>query len=171
MKWQEMDGRERYRVVELAMKGVELSKLSREFGVSRQVLHRAMKRAEQAVREALESQRPGRKPRPEEEQRVRALEKEKAELTKENGRLKTRYEVAQAYIDLMRKLERGEILPGEEDLAQKKRQWMERAGKRGDCPGVPGTRMGIGGGEQGAGSDAAGSPAVDGTPDRERRGT
>ena len=87
MKWQELSGEERYRVVELARKGeVPMRELCRTFGVSRQTLYRAMEAADQASMAALEPKRRGRKPRPESEVQREEWEQEKADLQKELAR-------------------------------------------------------------------------------------
>ncbi|GAJ18056.1 unnamed protein product, partial [marine sediment metagenome] len=57
MKWQELSGEERYRVVELVRKGeVSITELCQTFGVSRQTLYRALEAADQAAVEALGAQ-------------------------------------------------------------------------------------------------------------------
>ena len=114
VKWQELSGEERYRVVELARKGeVPLSELCQTFGVSRQTLHRAMEAADRASAEALEPKKRGRKPAPASEVRTTELEASNAGLHKELEHWKTKYQVARTLLDLERKLERGEPLPGE----------------------------------------------------------
>jgi transposase-like protein len=115
MKWQELSGEERYRVVELARKGeVSISELCKSFGVSRQTLYRALEAADQAAIDALEPKRRGRKPRPDSEVRAQELETEKEDLHKELSRWRQKYEVAKTVLDLQRRMERGEPLPGEE---------------------------------------------------------
>jgi transposase len=121
MKWQELSGEERYRVVELARKGeVSISELCKSFGVSRQTLYRALEAADRAAVEALEPKRRGRKPRPESEVKAQELETEKEDLHKELSRWRQKYEVAKTVLDLQRRMERGESLPGEE--GKKRRQ-------------------------------------------------
>jgi transposase-like protein len=115
MKWQELSGEERYRVVELARKGeVSIRELCKSFGVSRQTLYRALEAADQAAIDALEPKRRGRKPRPESEVKAQELETEKGDLEKELSRWRQKYEVAKMVLDLQRRMERGESLPGEE---------------------------------------------------------
>ena len=64
LKWQELGGEERYRVVEMARKGeVALSELCKTFGVRRQTLYRAMEAADRASARALEPKKRGRKPK------------------------------------------------------------------------------------------------------------
>ncbi len=114
MKWQELSGEERYRVVELARKGeVGITELCRTFGVSRQTLYRALEAADRASVEALTPKRRGRKPPPASGKKLAEVETEKAKLEKELSRMSQKYEVAQALLDLRRKAERGERLPGE----------------------------------------------------------
>ena len=114
LKWQELSGEERYRVVEMARKGqVPLSELCKTFGVSRQTLYRAMEAADRASAEALEPKKRGRKPAAASEVRTTELEASNAGLHKELEHWKTKYQVARTLLDLERKLERGEPLPGE----------------------------------------------------------
>ena len=114
LKWKELSGEERYRVVEIARKGqMAISELCTTFGVSRQTLYRAMEAADRASAEALEPKRRGRKPRPASEVRSTELEASNAGLHKDLEHWKTKYQVARTLLDLERKLERGERLPGE----------------------------------------------------------
>ncbi len=115
MRWQDLNGEERYRVVELA-RGSEVSirELCRTFAVSRQTLYRAMEMADRSAMAALEPKPRGRKPRPPSERKTQALESEKAALKKELSRWRQKYEVTKTILDLTRRAERGEALPGEE---------------------------------------------------------
>jgi transposase-like protein len=114
LKWRELSGEERYRVVEMARKGqLAISELCQTFGVSRQTLYRAMAAADRASAQALELKRRGRKPKPANEVRTTELEAGNAELSKELEHWKTKYQVVRTLLDLERKLERGEPLPGE----------------------------------------------------------
>jgi transposase-like protein len=123
LKWKELSGEERYRVVELARQGeVALSELCKTFGVSRQTLYRAMEAADRAAAEALEPKKRGRKPRAASEARSTELEASNAGLHKELEHWKTKYQVARTLLDLERKLERGEPLPGEEEKKRKLRK-------------------------------------------------
>ena len=133
LKWQELSGEERYRVVELARKGeVAVSELCRTFGVSRQTLYRAMDAADRAAAEALEPKKRGRKPRPTSEVRTTELEASNTELHKELEHWKTKYQIARTMLDLERKLERGESLPGEKG--------KKRRRKKGQAPSSDRTR-------------------------------
>lgn len=107
LTWKELSGQERYRVVMLARKGeVEVSRLCRTFGVSRQTLYRAMEAADQASMQALEPKRRGRKPTPVSELQAKELTASVADLHKELDHWKTKYEVAKTFIELERQLDR-----------------------------------------------------------------
>ncbi len=121
MNWKDLSGPERYRVLDLARKGeMSIREICQAFGVSRQALSRAMERADQASIEALEPRRPGRKPKPEGEVKSRELVARQEGLEKELAHWKQKYEVARTFLELERKLERGERLPGEEGQRGKK---------------------------------------------------
>lgn len=114
MRWQDLSGEERYRVVELARKGeISIRELCARFGVSRQTLYRAMEAVDRASMEALEPKRRGRKRRTEVEVRNEALEAERTRMAREMDRWRQKYEVAKTILDLQRRMERGEPLPGE----------------------------------------------------------
>ena len=113
--WKALSGEERYRIVELARKGqVAISELCKTFGVSRQTLYRAMEAADRASAEALSPKKRGRKPKPASEVQRAELEESHAGLHKELDHWKMKYQVARTLLDLERKLDRGEPLPGEE---------------------------------------------------------
>jgi transposase-like protein len=123
LKWKALSGEERYRVVEMARKGqLAISELCQTFGVSRQTLYRAMAAADRASMEALELKPRGRKPKPASEVRTTELEAGNAELSKQLEHWKTKYQVVRTLLDLERKLERGEPLPGEEGKKKKQRK-------------------------------------------------
>ncbi len=123
VKWQALSGEERYRVVEMARKGqVAIRELCETFGVSRQTLYRARSAADQASTEALELKPRGRKPKPANEVRTTELEAGNAELNKQLEHWKTKYQVVRTLLDLERKLERGEPLPGEEGKKKRPRK-------------------------------------------------
>jgi transposase-like protein len=131
MKWKDLGGEERYRVLELARKGeMSLKQICETFGVSRQILSRAMEKADRASVEALEPKKPGKKPKGPEEVEIRELASEKATLEKELEHWKQKYEVAKTFLELERKLERGERLPGEQGPAEKKTRGKGRRRKR-----------------------------------------
>jgi len=115
MKWKELGGQERYQVVELVRKGkMTIKEICETFGVSRQALSRAMDRADRASVEALETKKPGKKPKGLQEVEIQELAAGKAGLEKELAHWKQKYEVARTFLELQRKLERGEKLAGEE---------------------------------------------------------
>ena len=63
--------------------------------------------------EALTPKRRGRKRPAASERKLSEIRAEKVDLEKELHRMRQKYEVAQALLDLQRKAERGERLPGE----------------------------------------------------------
>ena len=153
LKWKDLDGAERYRVVELIRKGeVQVQDLCRTFGVSRQTLHRAVAAADQAAIDALKSKPRGRKPEPATRRQVKSLEKETERLEKDLHQMSQRYEVAKALLDLQRKAERGEPLPGEKKTLGRKK------GGRTTSPGGRGPPSGMADrdGSRGSGSDDEG---------------
>lgn len=106
LKWTQLSGQERYRVVMLARKGeMEVKQLCKTFGVSRQTLYRAMEAADQAAMEALEPKKPGRKPVSVSESRARELSSSNDQLQKELAHWQMKYEVAKTFIDLERQLD------------------------------------------------------------------
>ena len=123
VRWRDLSGEERYRVVELARKGeVAVSELCKSFGVSRQTLYRALEAADRASAEALEPKPRGRKPKPESQKRAAELEASNTGLQKELDHWKMKYEVARTLLDLERKLARGERLPGEKGKKRSRRK-------------------------------------------------
>ena len=141
LKWKALSGEERYRVVEMARKGqVPISELCRTFGVSRQTLYRAMAAADRASAQALELKPRGRKPKPTSEILTTELKAGNAELRKELERWKTKYQVARTLLDLERKLERGEPLPGEKGKKKKRPRKKGKTPTSGHTRGQP-TRM------------------------------
>ena len=131
VKWTELSGQERYRVVEMARQGeLAVSQVCKTFGVSRQTLHRAMKAADRASAEALEPKSRGRKPKIASEIRASELEASRTDLQKELKHWKTKYQVARTLLDLERKLERGEALPGEKGEKRRRKTGKDQAGHR-----------------------------------------
>lgn len=121
MKWKDLGGEERYRVLELARKGeMSLKQICETFGVSRQVLNRAMEKTDRASVEALEPKKPGKKPKAPQAVEMEQLAAKKTDLEKELEHWKQKYEVAKTFLELERKLERGQRLPGEQGPAEKK---------------------------------------------------
>jgi transposase-like protein len=110
MDWKSMTGEERYRVVEMARKGEKSKKeICETFGISRQTLNRAVEKVEQVAMEALKPKPPGRKGKSEEEKKIMELSKTQSSLEKDVKHWKTRYEVAQAFIDITREQEEAEL--------------------------------------------------------------
>ena len=123
LKWQDLGAEERLALIEQIWQGrVTKSQLCRTFHMSRQVLHRAIEAAKQAAREALEPKAPGRKPPTEDQERIAELEAQMARKERELKRAQQKYEVAQALLDLQRRLDRGEPLPGEGKKSRRKRK-------------------------------------------------
>jgi transposase-like protein len=160
-KWRDLSGQERYRVVELARKGtVEIAELCRTFGVSRQTLYRALEAADRASVEALTPKRRGRKARAATGKKLAQMQAEQTKLQKALHRMSQRYEVAQALLDLQRRAERGERLPGE-----KKTLRPIRPADPGSAP-ARGTRTNLAGGDDGqrTGSETVGPASLDPSP-------
>jgi hypothetical protein len=141
---------------------VEIKQLCRTFGVSRQTLYRALESADSASVEALTRKRRGRKPTPVAQKKLSELQSEKSRLEKELQRMSQKYEVAQALLDLQRKAERGQRLPGE-----KKRHFRPKRPST-TSPGLDGTATGVADDRAGGGaSDHGGGPdPVDPSPPR-----
>jgi len=124
MKWKELNGEARYRVVQMAREGkVPIKRLCRSFGVSRQSLKTAIDKADQAAMEALTPKSPGRKGKSKEQAEAYAMKQEKASLEKELDRWKQKYEIAMTFVDIHKKLLNGEDLSG-------KRQKPKRSGEK-----------------------------------------
>jgi len=127
MKWKDLNGEERYRVVEMARKReVSIKELCETFGVSRQTLNRAVKIAEEAATQALEPKSPGRKIKTLNEQEITELSGQVEGLNKELEHWKTKYEVAEAFLDLARRYDRGETLETPSGVRKKKRRKKKR---------------------------------------------
>jgi transposase-like protein len=123
MQWKDMTGEEKYRVVEMARKGEKpIKEICRTFGVSRQALSKAMEKVSRAAVDALEPKTPGRKAKTAQDQEISILSKRGTSLKKELNHWKTRYEVAQAFIDLTREDERRQRREG----TKKKRRSPEK---------------------------------------------
>ena len=114
LKWRDLDGQQKYEVVELARKqGVQVKELCQAFGVSRQTLYRAMEVVDKAAIEALSPKPKGRPPVPLPQKDIQTLRARNKELEQDLKRQKLKNEVAQALLDLQRKFDRGQKLPGE----------------------------------------------------------
>lgn len=115
VKWKDLSGEERYRVILIARAGeVPIKELCQTFGVSRQTLYTAMEKVDAAAMEALTAKPPGRKGRSREEEVRIASQKKTEKLEKELQDWKIKYEIAMTFVELHRKLLNGEPLPGEE---------------------------------------------------------
>ena len=132
MKWTELSGEERYRIVEMARKQeVPQKEICETFGVSRQTLYRAMHKADEASAAALEPKRPGRRSKTPDEQAIVELSGQMEGLHKEQEQWKTKYEVAEAFLELERRYDRGEpLLETTPAGAEKKRRRKKKAKKR-----------------------------------------
>lgn len=133
MKWKDLNGEARYRVVQMVREGkVSIKALCRSFGVSRQSLKTAMDKADQAAMEALTPKSPGRKGKSKDRAEVEAMKQEKVSLEKELDGWKQKYEIAMTYVDIHKKLLNGEEL-------SEKGQKSKRLGKkkRRKCLGNP----------------------------------
>ena len=162
LRWQDLSGEQRYRVIELLRKGeVEVKELCQTFGVSRQTLYRAAAAADQASVAALTPKRRGRKPEPANRKQLSQLESQKKALEKNLERMSQKYEIAQALLDLQRKAERGERLPGEKKNRRSKRRPTQSGA------GATGTKTPMADSDdgRGAGSDTRGSGEL-GPPSR-----
>lgn len=121
MKWKDLSGEERYRVVQMARKGeVPIQELCTTFGVSRQTLNEAMEKVDRAAMAELEPKPPGRKGPTPEKAALTEAKKEKSSLEKELELWKTKYEIAMTFVELHRKVLDGEALPGETEAGEKK---------------------------------------------------
>ena len=161
LRWQDLSGEERYRVIELLRKGeVSVKELCRTFGVSRQTLYRAAEAADQASVAALNPKRRGRKPESANQKQLSQLKSEKKDIQKNLERMSQKYEIAQALLDLQRKAERGERLPGEKKTRRSKRRPTQSGA------GATGTKTAMANSDdgRGAGSDGRGSGELGATP-------
>jgi transposase len=158
LRWQDLSGEERYRVVELMRKGeVEIKQLCQTFGVSRQTLYRALEAADRAAVEALTRKRRGRKPIPVAQQQLAEIRAEKRRLEQALQRMSQKYEVAQALLDLQRKAERGERLPGEKKRrSQPSGPPASRPAPDGTAKGMADDRTGGSAQDHGTGADPVG---------------
>lgn len=181
MQWSELSPAEKYRVVELAESGkTPVAELCATFGVSRQTLHAAREKVRAAAVAALAPQPPGRKPRSVATAELVALKAAQAKTQAEAAHWQQRYEAAKTFLELERKLARGEPLPGETPGAEKKTSRRERreqarrqakAARRAAATRLPlpGPDGGLGGGDHGSGDghDSQVPAPLDGQTDRD----
>ncbi len=130
MKWKDLSGEERYRIVEMARKGeVPMKQLCRTFGMSRQTLNVAMEKADRAAMEALEPKKAGRKGRSREQIDITKLNQQKNSMEKDLDHWKQKYDIAMTFVDLHRKILDGQDLPGEEKGRGKKKNLPHKNSK------------------------------------------
>ena len=111
LKWKDLDGAQKYKVVELAKKPeTSVTDLCRTFGVSRQTLYRAMDLTDKAATAALTAKRKGRPPIPVMEKDLQVLHVRNKQLESDLKQEKLKNQVAQALLDLHRKAERQQRL-------------------------------------------------------------
>jgi hypothetical protein len=123
MKWKDLNGEARYRVVQMAREDkVPIKALCRSFCVSRQTLKTAMDKADQAAMEALTPKSPGRKGKSKEQAEAEAMKQKKDGLQKELDRWKQKYEIAMTFVDIHKKLLNGEALSEEPKRPGKKKK-------------------------------------------------
>ncbi len=123
MRWWDLNGQQKYEVVELARKpGTQVKELCATFGVSRQTLYRAMEAADRAAVEALNAKPRGRPPVPPSQKEIQSLRSRNKELERDLKRQKLKNQVAQALLDLQRKADRGQKLPGEKKQVRQQTQ-------------------------------------------------
>ena len=151
MKWKELSGEERYRVVQLARKGeVPIGELCKTFGVSRQTLTAAMEKVDRAAMAELEPKAPGRKGPSPAATAMTEAKKATVSLEKELAHWKTKYEIAMTFVELHRKVLDGEPLPGEEPEGEKKGK-RRKGRKTAMEPGADRTGPRVAGGTDGRG--------------------
>jgi transposase-like protein len=123
MKWKELSGQERYRVVQMVRQGkIPIKEICQSFGVSRQTLKTAMDKVEQAAMEALTPKSPGRKGKSKAQSEAEVIKLEKDSLQKELDRWKQKYEIAMTFLDIHKKLLNGqELSEGPKHLGKKKK--------------------------------------------------
>jgi transposase-like protein len=125
MKWKDLNGEARYRVVQMAREGkVSIKAICRSFGVSRQTLKTAMDKADQAAMEALTPKSPGRKGKSKEQAEAEAIKQEKDLLEKELDGWKQKYEIAMTFLDIHKKLLNGEAQEPKRPGKKKKRKHL-----------------------------------------------
>ncbi len=138
VKWEELDGEARYRIIEMALDGhMKMKDICEAFGVSRQTLSRAMETVRKAAAEALEPKAPGRKPTPASEVQRKELESQRADAEKDRDKWKARYEVTRTLLDLYLKYDR-EVAPQEEKKRPpEKKEPGAPTGSGESCTGTP----------------------------------
>lgn len=119
LKWKNLDGQQKYKVVELARKKeTSVTELCLTFGVCRQTLYRAMDMADTAATEALSPKKRGRPKTSPTQKEIQELHDRNKELEQRLKRQEMKNQVAMALLDLHRKADRGEKLPGEKKTSR-----------------------------------------------------
>ncbi len=119
LKWTNLDGQQKYKVVELARKKeTSVAELCRTFGVCRQTLYRAMDMADAAATQALSPKKRGRPRTSPTQKEIQELHDRNKELEQRLKRQEMKNQVAMALLDLHRKADRGEKLPGEKKTSR-----------------------------------------------------
>ena len=120
LKWKDLDGGQKYKVVELAKKPeTSVTDLCRTFGVSRQTLYRAMDLTDKAATAALTAKRKGRPPTPVVEKDLQVLHVRNKQLESDLKQEKLKNQVAQALLELHRKAERQQRMSSGEKTGRK----------------------------------------------------
>ena len=119
LKWKNLNGEQKYQVVELARKEeISITELCQTFGISRQTLYRAMDMADTASTEALSPKPKGRPRTTPTEKEIQSLQGKNKELEASLKRQRMKNEIAMALLELHRKADRGEKLPGEKKTSR-----------------------------------------------------
>ncbi len=119
LKWKNLDGQQKYQVVELARKEeTSITELCQTFGISRQTLYRAMDMADMAATKALSPKPKGRPRTTPTEKEIQDLRVQNKDLEASLKRQRMKNEVAMALLELHRKADRGEKLPGEKKTSR-----------------------------------------------------
>jgi transposase-like protein len=114
LKWKSLDGQQKYEIVELARKqGTQVQEVCKTFGICRQTLYRAMEAADKGAIEALSPKPKGRPPVAPSQREIETLQARNKELEQDLKQQKLKNQVAQALLELQRKADRGQTLPGE----------------------------------------------------------
>ena len=120
LKWKALDGQQKYEIVELARKqGTQVQEVCKTFGISRQTLYRAMEAADTAAIEALSPKPKGRPPVPASQKEIETLQSRNKKLEQDLKQQKLKTRVAHALLELQRKADRGQRLPGEKKTNRK----------------------------------------------------
>ena len=111
LEWKNLDGQQKYEIVELARKPeTSVTDLCKTFQISRKTLYRAMDIADAAAAAALTAKPKGRPPNPVMQKEVKDLHVRNRKLESDLKRERLKNEVAQALLELHRKVDRQERL-------------------------------------------------------------